>query len=74
MEGYIQNESTRARFIVQRQIPPGGKVSFENIYKSVGKKSGLEEDVKFVEGSRDTIFIKGLWERKLLGDLLLPPK
>lgn len=72
MRGYVQNEGTQAYFIVQRQIPPGGKVKIEDIYKSVGKKSGLEEGIEFVEWLRTNVFRKGSWkfyeeEGKLLG-------
>jgi hypothetical protein len=49
MRGYVQNESNQAYFIVQRQIPPGGKVELTEIYKSVGKQSGLEEDWAFYD-------------------------
>lgn len=61
MKGYVKNEGLQAYFIVQRQIPPGGKVSIENIYKSVGKKSGLEENMEFIEWLRTNIFTKGSW-------------
>lgn len=61
MKGYIQNESTQAYFIVQRQIPPGGKVELADIYKSVGKQSGLEEDATFVAWLRTDVFTKGTW-------------
>lgn len=73
MRGYIQNEGTQAYFIVQRQIPPGGKVQIEDAYKSVGKQSGLEEGPDFIEWLKTTIFTRGTWgyyeaEGKPLGD------
>ena len=43
MRGYIQNEGTQAYFVCQRQVPPGGKVQLDDLFKSVGKKSGLEK-------------------------------
>ncbi len=61
MRGYIQNEGTQAYFICQRQIPPGGKVQLEDVYKSVGKKSGLEENIEFVKWAQDNIFTRGPW-------------
>ena len=61
MKGYVQNESTQAYFIVQRQIPPGGKVELTDIYKSVGKQSGLDEGATFVDWLRTDIFTKGTW-------------
>ena len=61
MRGFIKNEGDRAYFICQRQIPPGGKVEFENLYLSVGKKSGLDEDLEFVKWLRDNVFKRGTW-------------
>ena len=73
MRGYIQNEGTQAYFVCQRQIPPGGKVQLEDVYKSVGKKSGLEENLEFVEWIKSNVFTRGSWayyeeEGKLLGE------
>ncbi len=61
MRGYIQNEGTQAYFVCQRQIPPGGKVQLEDVYKSVGKKSGLEENIEFVKWVQVNIFTRGPW-------------
>ncbi len=61
MQGYVQNEGTQAYFVCQRQIPPGGKVQITDIYKSVGKKSGLEEGVEFVEWIKTNVFRRGSW-------------
>ena len=61
MRGYVKNEGTQAYFVCQRQIPPGGKVEFEDIYKSVGKKSGLEEGPAFVEWVKANVFLRGSW-------------
>ncbi len=61
MKGYLQNEGERPRFILQRQINPGGKVLFEDAYKSVGKRSGLDEGPAFVEWLRDTVLTRGEW-------------
>jgi hypothetical protein len=61
MQGYVKNEGTRAYFVCQRQIPPGGKVTFDSIYKSVGKKSGLEYNFDFIEWVKLNIFKRGSW-------------
>lgn len=61
MKGYVKNESNQAYFIVQRQIPPGGKVELIDVYKSVGKQSGLDEGSEFVDWLRTDIFTKGTW-------------
>ena len=81
MKGYIQNEGTQAYFVCQRQIPPGGKVSFENIYKSVGKKSGMEKTnsegivlplapdqvLEFAEWIKTNVFSRGSWSYYVTG-------
>ena len=61
MQGYVKNEGTRAYFVCQRQIPPGGKVNLDSIYKSVGKKSGLEYNLAFVEWIKSNVFKRGSW-------------
>ncbi len=63
MRGYIQNTGDRAFFVLQRQLPPGGKLTLENAYKTLGKKSGLgEEDVEeFVEFLKTTALVRGSW-------------
>ncbi len=61
MRGYVQNEGTQAYFVCQRQIPPGGKVQLEDVYTSVGKKSGLEDGLEFVEWIKDNVFRRGSW-------------
>jgi len=63
MRGYVQNASRQAYFVLQRQIPPGGKVQLEDAYKVVGKKSGLEETQvsEFVEFLRSDVLRRGAW-------------
>jgi len=61
MRGYVQNEGTQAYFICQRQIPPGGKVELDDVYKSVGKKSGLENDLAFIDWVKTNVFLRGSW-------------
>jgi hypothetical protein len=72
MKGYVRNEGEQAYFVCQRQIPPGGKVELTAIYKSVGKKSGVDEGPEFVEWIKSNVFRRGSWgyyeeEGKLLG-------
>ncbi len=76
MRGYIQNEGTQAYFVCQRQVPPGGKVQLDDLFKSVGKKSGLEKtneegiilplaesQVKdFIMFLKDQVFTRGNWD------------
>lgn len=61
MRGYVKNEGTQAYFICQRQIPPGGSVELDDIYKSVGKKSGLENNLEFVSWVKTHVFKRGVW-------------
>jgi len=59
--GYVKNEGTKAYFVCQRQIPPGGAVELDDVYKSVGKKSGLKNDLEFVEWAKTHVFRRGSW-------------
>ena len=61
MRGYIQNEGTQAYFVCQRQIPPGGKVQLDDVYKSVGSNSGLEDGLSFVDWVKSNVFRRGTW-------------
>ena len=61
MRGYVSNEGNKAYFVCQRQIPPGGRVELDDIYKSVGKKSGLEDNQEFIEWIKTNIFKRGSW-------------
>jgi len=59
--GYVKNEGTQAYFVCQRQIPPGGSVELDDVYRSVGKKSGLKNDLAFVEWAKAHVFRRGSW-------------
>jgi hypothetical protein len=61
MKGFVKNEGTEAFFILQRPVSPGGKVSFEDAYVTVGKKSGKKEGVAFVRWLRDNYFAASNW-------------
>jgi len=61
MRGYVKNEGRQAYFVCQRQIPPGGSVELDDVYKSVGKKSGLEDGPEFVEWVKTNVFRRGSW-------------
>lgn len=61
MRGYLQNQGNQAYFVMQRQIPPGGKVNLSEAYKSLGSKSGLEEGIEFVEWLKVNILTRGAW-------------
>lgn len=79
MRGYVQNEGTQAYFVCQRQIPPGGKVKLDDVYKSVGRKSGLEEGLPFIDWVKSNVFTRGTWgyyeeENKLFGETSKPKK
>ena len=64
MRGYVQNTGDRAFFVLQRQLPPGGKLTLENAYKVVGKKSGVKEEQveEFAVFLKDTALARGSWE------------
>ena len=61
MRGYVKNEGTQAYFVCQRQIPPGGSVELDDVYKTVGKKSGLKNDLEFVAWVKAHVFRRGSW-------------
>jgi hypothetical protein len=63
MKGYVQNTGGQAYFILQRQIPPNGKVQLSDAYLVVGKKSGLEESQvqEFVNFLQTEILTRGAW-------------
>lgn len=63
MKGYVENTGTQAYFILQRQLPPGGKIQLEDAYRVVGKRSGLEETQiqEFVNFLKTQIFTRGNW-------------
>jgi hypothetical protein len=63
MKGYAQNLGNAAYFVLQRQVPPGGKVKLEDAFKVVGKKSGLTEDQtsEFVQFLKETVLLRGTW-------------
>lgn len=74
MKGYIRNESTQAHFILQRQIPPGGRVQLDDVYKTVGKKSGLAEGPEFIAWVDESILTRGTWSFYGADDKPLQPK
>jgi hypothetical protein len=63
MKGYVQNTGNAAFFVLQRQVPPNGKVKLEDAFKVVGKKSGLSEDqeAEFVQFLREKVLLRGTW-------------
>ena len=63
MQGYVQNTGSQAYFILQRQVPPGGKISLEDAFLVVGKRSGLEESQvqEFVDFLKTEVLKKGHW-------------
>lgn len=63
MKGYVQNLGNSAYFVLQRQVPPLGKVKLEEAFKVVGKKSDLTEEqvVEFVQFLREKVLLRGDW-------------
>jgi len=63
MKGYVQNLGNSAYFVLQRQVPPLGKVKLEEAFKVVGKKSDLKEEqvVEFVQFLREKVLLRGDW-------------
>ena len=79
MKGYLRNESNEAYFKLQRQIPPGGKVTLDAAYRSAGKASGVEEGPEFVQWLKEHILTQGTWgiyeeEGKIFGAESESPK
>jgi len=48
LEGFAKNEGKEGFFKLQRSIPPGGKLTFEQAYLTIGKISGTKKDESFV--------------------------
>lgn len=61
MRGFAKNESRDAFFILQRQVIPGGTISFEDAYKAVGKKSGKKENASFVKWLKENYLSASHW-------------
>lgn len=74
MKGYIRNESNEAYFVLQRQIPPGGKVQLDDVYKTVGKKSGLAKGPEFIAWLDESVLTRGTWSFYEADDKLLQTK
>ena len=55
VRGYVKNEGTAAFFKLQRQLPPAAKLSFEDAFLAVGKKSGKDGN-EFIKWLRENIF------------------
>lgn len=61
MKGFAKNEGRDAFFILQRQITPGGKIYFEDAYKTVGERSGKKENATFVKWLRENYLYASHW-------------
>ena len=61
MKGFVKNEGERGTFILQRTLPPGATLSFEDAYLSVGKKSGKKKGISFVRWLRDNYLSETQW-------------
>ena len=58
--GYIVNEGREAYFKLQRRLPPGGKLSFDNAYRTVGAKAGVGGE-EFLAWLKATVFAGPEW-------------
>jgi hypothetical protein len=61
MKGFVKNESRDAFFVLQRPVPPGGKISLEDAYSVVGERSGKKQEAAFVRWLRDNYFKGSGW-------------
>lgn len=61
INGYIVNNNHEAFFKIQRRINPGGRVTFENAFKTLGRKSGLR-GMEFLLWLKDTHFSDPGWK------------
>ena len=60
VSGYVMNETGQSFFKLQRSFPPGGKITFEQAFASVGKKSG-KQGKEFVSWLKQNYFNDGGW-------------
>lgn len=60
IEGYVKNETSEAFFKLQKGLPPGAKISFQQAYLVLGKKSGLEGH-QFLEWLKQEVFSDPGW-------------
>lgn len=64
MKGYVQNLGTNAFFILQRQVPPGGKVRLQDAFRTLhGNNVELTEDkvAEFIELLKTKMPTNGTW-------------
>ena len=59
--GVVVNESTNAYFVLQRQVPPGGKVSLGAAYLDVGLRSGETDESAFACWLQESVLLRGSW-------------
>lgn len=60
IRGFVKNEGKDAPFTLQRSIPPGAKLAFEDAFLVAGKKSG-KNGKAFVEWLRENVFPGPEW-------------
>lgn len=58
--GFVKNEGSTPYFMLQRALPPGGKISFVDAHKVLGKKSGTSGE-EFVKWLRSNVFPGSEW-------------
>ena len=61
MKGFIINEGISAQFKLQRQLYPGSRLSFDDAYSVVGKKSGKRKGPTFVKWLKETCLPSPDW-------------
>jgi len=61
MKGFIQNDSDRPVFVLQRAVNPGFSVSFDDAYVVVGEKSGKKKGPSFVTWLKENYFQDAVW-------------
>jgi len=59
--GFVVNESLQAYFILQRQVPPGGKIKLSDAYLAVGRKSGKADEFAFAQWLQKHVLQRGRW-------------
>lgn len=61
LEGFVKNEGKESFFRVQRTLVPNGKLTFEQAFLVLGKKSGTKKDAGFVRWLKANVFPEAEW-------------
>lgn len=61
MKGFIKNEGTNSVFILQHNLFPGAKLSFDEAYTVIGATSGKKKGITFIRWLQKNHFSDSCW-------------